>query len=75
MIKKFDLISGSIEEVKEYIEGLDNFNRWQFGKSYEYQIRQLLSRDCLMAHIGGVTYQSMDVDGLVTIHAAFVAII
>lgn len=74
MIQKFDLISGYREEVKSYIESLDHFDSWQIGKSYEDQIDRLLDRDGLMNHIGGVTYQSRNDDGLVTIHAAFVAI-
>lgn len=74
MIQKFDLIAGNRKEVREYIESLDHFDSWQFGKSYDDQIDRLLKRDGLMRHIGAVTYQSRNDDGLATIHAAFVTI-
>jgi hypothetical protein len=74
MIRKFDLITGSIYEIKEYIEGLDTFDSWQLGKEFYSQLENLLSRDCMFKHIGPVTYQGTDSDGLVVIHAAFVAI-
>ena len=73
MIKIFDLISGSREEVREHIESLDNFSSWQLGKKYDDQIDRMLSRDDLMKHIGCVTYQQNTSPGVV-IHAAFVAI-
>jgi len=74
MIQKFDLISGSVDEIKEYIEGLDTFYSWQLGKDFYSQVERLLSRDCLFKHIGPVTYQERKSDGYVTIHAAFIGI-
>lgn len=74
MIRKFDLIAGNRNEVRDYIESLDHFNSWQIGKSYDDQIDRLLARNVFLQHIGAVTYQSRNEDGVVTIHAAFVAI-
>ena len=74
MIQNFDLIAGNKKEVREYIESLDSFDSWQIGKSYDDQINALLSRNVLHRHIGGVTYQGRTDEGLITIHAAFIAI-
>lgn len=74
MIKKFDLIAGSEEEIKQYIESLDTFDSWQIGKDYYTQIERLLTRPGFGSHIGFVTYQERKPDGCVTIHAAFIAI-
>jgi hypothetical protein len=74
MIQKFDLIAGSIDEIKEYIEGLDTFDSWQLGKGLYSQVENLLSRDCLFKHIGPVTYQGRNSDRSVIIHAAFIAV-
>lgn len=74
MIQKFDLIAGTKEEIRNYIESLDHFDSWQFGKSYEDQVKRLLNRDVLMRHIGAITYQSRNVDRTATIRAAFIAI-
>lgn len=73
MIQKFDLIAGSSSEIKVYIESLDSFHMWQIGKTYEDQVKRLLDRNVLGNHIGGITYQGINEDGVV-IHAAFVAI-
>ncbi len=75
MIKRFDLIAGSVNEIEEYIEGLDTFDSWQLGKDFYSQIERLMSRDCFLEHIGAVTYQERDHEGLVTIHAAFIAVV
>jgi virulence-associated protein VapD len=74
MIQKFDLIAGSVEDIREYIESLDTFDSWQLGKNYYDQIDNMLDRPGLQNHIGAVTYQERDSDKGVTIHAAFIAI-
>lgn len=75
MIKKFDLIAGSKKEIREYIENLDTFEKWQICKSYNTQVKYLLSRKCNMNHIGAITYQGLNENNQVVIHAAFAAII
>ena len=74
MVKIFELITGSANDVCSYIEKLETFESWQMGKDFYSQIERLLSRDCLMEHIGAVTYQGRDKLGYIVIHAAFVAI-
>ena len=74
MIEKYDLIAGSIEDVREYIESLETFKHWGFCKDYHSQVKRLLARNVLFDHIGAVMYQGEDEDGAVVFHAAFVAI-
>jgi len=73
MIKKFELIAGTLDEVKEYIENLETFSSWQIFKSFDSQIQKMFLREDSMRHIGVVTYQGLCDDGVV-IHATFVAI-
>lgn len=73
MIKKFDLIAGTKEEIRDYIERDNTFFQWQLGKDYNSQIERLLNRSGFANHIGAVTYQGVCDDGVV-IHGAFVAV-
>ncbi len=74
MILKHDLVSGNKGDIKQYIECLPSFYSWQIGNSFETQVENLLLRDCRFNHIGPITYQGMNEDGII-ICAAFVAII
>ncbi len=75
MIKKFDLIAGTKEEIKEYIENLSNFKMWQFGKSYNSQIDSMFRQTHLSKHIGFVTYQGENENSEVIINAVFIAVL
>ena len=74
MIKKFEFISGTFDEVYEYIIDLPDFDSWMIGKSYDDQVKQLLSRECKFNHIGPIIYQVRNEDGSISLEAAFVAL-